>query len=149
MDTIHLPKDFKEFLQLLKTHEVEYLLIGGFAVSYHGYPRTTLDMDFLITLKQENIDKLRIVLKDFGFGFREIFEPDFWQFGKIIRMGNPPMRIELISKASGIEFDECFKNRTVDFLDGIEVNIISLEDLKKNKIAAGRHKDLNDIENLP
>ena len=75
----------------MNKHEVEYLLIGGFAVSYHGYPRLTLDMDFLITLKQENIDKLRIVLKEFGFGFPEIYKSEFWEYGKIIRMGNPPI----------------------------------------------------------
>ncbi len=146
---IRLPKDFKEFLQLLNREKVEYLLIGGFAVAYYGYPRTTLDIDFYISIKSDNIEKLVKVLDNFGFGLPEIRKKEFWEEGKIIRMGNPPMRIELISEASGIIFDECYLKRNEDVIDGIKVNIISLSDLKNNKLAAGRHKDLNDLEFLP
>ena len=92
---------------------------------------------------------MKTVLKDFGFDLPEINQQNFWEPGKIIRMGNPPIRIELISQASGIEFDDCFQNRVKDIIDGIEVNIISISDLKKNKLAAGRHKDFDDLENLP
>jgi len=149
MATTLLPKDFKEFIQLLNSNSVEYLIIGGFAVGYHGFPRATYDIDILISFKSENIEKVKNVLREFGFRFPEIFADNFWEYDKIFRMGNPPLRIELMFKASGIEFDECFKDRITDELDGIQVNIISLDDLKKNKLKAGRHKDLNDIENLP
>lgn len=149
MDTIRIPQDFKEFLQLLNLHKVEYMLVGGFAVAYYGFPRATFDMDFLISFKNDNIEKIKKVLEEFGFGFPEIYRKEFWEYGKIIRMGLPPIRIELITKASGIEFEECFINHIEDELDGVKVNIISLNDLKKNKLAAGRYKDLNDLENLP
>ncbi len=148
MATIQLPKDFKEFLLLLNQYEVEYLLVGGFAVGYYGFPRATLDIDFFISFKKHNIDKVKIVLREFGFDFPEIDDDNFWEFGKIIRMGNPPVRIELISQASGVEFDDCYNDRLEGEIDGIKINIISLADLKKNKLSAGRHKDLNDIENL-
>jgi hypothetical protein len=125
------------------------LLIGGFAVGYHGYPRATIDIDLLLSFKKENIGKVIEVLEQFGFGLPDIHEESFWDYSKILRMGNPPLRIELMFKASGIEFDECFDNKVVDIIDGIEVYIISLDDLKKNKLMAGRYKDLNDLENLP
>ncbi len=144
-----IPQEFKEFLQLLNQHNVDYILLGGFAVCYHGYPRTTNDIDIWISFKKENIEKVRLVLKDFGFGLPEIYKDEFWEYGKIIRMGQPPLRIELISVASGIEFDNCFSQCVQEEIDGIPINIISIEHLKINKKASGRKKDLNDLENLP
>jgi hypothetical protein len=133
----------------LNQKQVEYLLIGGFAVAYHGFPRATFDIDFLISFSKKNIEKVQDVLKEFGFGFEEIYQNEFWDKSKIFRMGYPPVRIELMFQASGIEFEECYQNRIIDIIDNIEISIISLKDLKINKISARRHKDLYDIENLP
>lgn len=148
MATIHLPSDFKEFLQLLHAHQVEYLLIGGYAVGYYGYPRATADIDIWIAMHPRNAKKVVEVLKEFGFGAAELSVDLFLKEDQIIRMGMPPIRIEILTTISGVSFAACYKERIVDDLDGIEVNLISLHHLKINKKASGRHKDLNDLENL-
>ncbi len=149
MATTHLPPDFKEFLQLLNAHNVRYLLIGGYAVGYHGYPRATVDMDIWIATHPDNARRIVTALKQFGFDLPELEETIFLQEDKVIRMGLPPMRLEILTSVSGVEFEECFNERIVDTIDSIPVNLISLERLKQNKKASGRHKDLNDLEHLP
>ena len=149
MATVHLPPDFKDFLRLLNAHQVEYLLVGGYAVGYHGYPRATADMDIWVAISPKNADKLAVVLKAFGFDVPELSADLFLEENQIIRMGVPPVRIEIITTASGVTFEDCYAERVADELDGIEVNLISLEHLKINKRASGRHKDLNDLEHLP
>jgi hypothetical protein len=145
----HLPPDFKEFLQLLNSHQVEYLLIGGYAVGYYGYPRATADMDVWIAIHAQNAERLVAVLKEFGFDVPELSTNLFLQENQVIRMGVPPMRIEILTTISGVEFETCYTERTVDVIDGVEINFISLSHLKINKKASGRYKDLNDLENLP
>jgi predicted nucleotidyltransferase len=149
MATIQLPSDFKDFLRLLKEHEVRYLLIGGYAVSYHGYIRATGDMDIWIAIHPDNAHKIVAVLKVFGFDHPELNEDLFLRENKILRMGVPPVRLEITTSISGVQFDECYQARVVDVLDGIEVNLIDLENLKKNKKASGRPKDLVDFQKLP
>ncbi|MCB9008130.1 MAG: hypothetical protein H6656_12315 [Ardenticatenaceae bacterium] len=149
MATIQLPADFKEFLQLLNAHNVEYLLIGGYAVGYYGYPRATVDMDVWIAIHPVNAAQVVTVLKTFGFDLPELNEALFLEENQVIRMGVPPMRLELLTSISGVEFDVCFAERVVDEIDGVMVNLISLAHLKQNKLASGRYKDLNDLEHLP
>ena len=144
---LNLPLDFKEFLKLLNEKSVRYLLIGGYAVGYHGYPRATGDMDVWIAIHPDNAQKMVAVLKDFGFDHPELTPELFLQENKIIRMGYPPMRLEVSTGISGVEFDECYASRIVDMLDEIEVSIIDLPHLKVNKKAAGRLKDFADLEN--
>ena len=146
---MELPLDFKEFLNLLNVRAVEYLLIGGYAVGYHGYPRTTNDIDVWIALNRENARRVETVLKEFGFNIPELSTDLFLKENSIVRMGLPPMRIEILTGISGVKFEECYQERVVGEIDGINVNIINLRDLKVNKKASGRHKDLNDLENLP
>lgn len=146
---IVLPPDFKEFLKLLNEHEVRYLLIGGYAVGYHGYARATEDMDIWVAVEPENADKIVNVLKDFGFASPDLSAALFLQEGKIIRMGLPPIRLEITTSISGVMFDECYEKRILDEIDGIAVSLIDLQNLKKNKKASGRAKDLADLENLP
>ncbi|MXZ00112.1 hypothetical protein F4Y93_05510 [Candidatus Poribacteria bacterium] len=148
MATIQLPNDFKEFLKLLNSHQVEYLLIGGYAVSYHGHPRTTADMDIWIAIQKENAEKMVTVLKEFGFNTPQLAADLFLVENQIIRMGNPPMRIELLTTISGVRFEECYSERVIGIIDGVEVQIINLEHLKCNKQASGRQKDLDDLEHL-
>ena len=148
MATVQLPPDFKEFLQLLNFHQVEYLLIGGYVVGYYGYPRATADMDIWIATEPENAMKVVKVLQEFGFDVEELTPDLFLKEEQIIRMGVPPVRIEILTTISGVNFEECYAARQVDILDGIEVNLISLEHLKINKKASGRYRDLNDLENL-
>lgn len=146
---IRLPNDFKDFLRLLNGRRVEYLLVGGYAVGYHGYPRATVDLDIWVAATPGNASKLVEVFKEFGFDVDELKEELFLQMNKIIRIGEPPLRIDVMTSVSGVDFDACYQKRIVETIDGTQVNFINLENLKRNKLAAGRHKDLNDLENLP
>jgi hypothetical protein len=149
MATSILPPDFKEFLRLLSQHKAEYLLVGGYAVGYYGYPRATADIDIWINKDPDNAVKLISVLKDFGFNNPQINKEIFLQDNQIIRMGVPPLRIELITTISGVEFIECFPEKFIAIIDNVEVNLISLKHLKINKKASGRYKDLDDLDHLP
>lgn len=149
MATIRLPNDFKDFLKLLNSKKVKYLLIGGYAVGYHGYPRATADMDIWISLAAENVRRVIKVIREFGFGNSTLSAETFIKLKKTVRMGLPPIRLEIISEIDGVKFGECYRNRITDEIDGIQVNIIDLESLKKNKKASRRLKDLADLENLP
>ena len=133
---------------MLNSYQVEYLLIGGYAVSYHGYPRTTADMDIWIAIQKENAEKMVNVLREFGFDTPQLTADLFLRENQIIRMGTPPMRIELLTTISGVRFEECYSERMVDIIDDIEVQIINLEHLRRNKQASGRQKDLDDLEHL-
>ena len=133
---------------MLNSHQVEYLLVGGYAVSYHGYPRTTVDMDIWVAVQKENAEKLVAVLREFGFDAPQLTADLFLRQNQIIRMGNPPMRIELLTTISGVRFEECYSERMVDVIDDVEIQIINLEHLKRNKQASGRQKDLIDLKHL-
>jgi hypothetical protein len=134
---------------LLHSHRVKYLLIGGYAVGYHGYPRATNDLDIWIALAPDNAERVVTALRAFGFDLPELSTELFLQDESMVRMGVPPVRIELTTAISGVSFDECYSERIVDTLDGVEVSILDLRHLKLNKKASGRFKDLNDLENLP
>ena len=149
MATTQIPPDFKEFLQLLNAKEVEYLLIGGYAIGYHGYPRATVDMDVWVAINPVNAEKVAAALVEFGFDVPELSPELFLKEDQIIRMGVPPFRLEILTTISGVQFAECYAERVVDSIDGVEINIINLEHLKINKKASGRYKDLNDLANLP
>lgn len=136
-------------MRLLNSHNVEYLLIGGFAVGYHGYPRATGDMDIWIAVSPQNAEKMLNVLKEFGFDVPELTAEMFLKKKQVIRMGMPPIRIEVLTDISGVSFGDCYRQRITDLIDGIPVCIISLEHLKINKRASGRLKDLSDLEYLP
>ena len=143
-----LPQDFRDFLKLLNSKKIKYLLIGGYAVGYYGYPRATADMDIWIAIGKENAKKITEAIKEFGLNAPDLCEAVFLEPGKIIRMGYPPIRIEVFTEISGVNFEECFSRRTETKIDGMKVNLISYEDLLKNKKSSGRYKDLNDLENL-
>ena len=148
MDMPILPQDFRVFLKLLNSKRIEYLLIGGYAVGYYGYPRATADMDIWIAISKENARKVTEAMKDFGVDTPALSEGIFLEPGKIIRMGYPPIRIEVLTEISGVNFKRCYARRKEIKIDGIKIKMISLGDLLKNKKASGRHKDLNDLENL-
>jgi predicted nucleotidyltransferase len=143
-----LPDDFREFLKLCNQKRVRYLLIGGYAVGHYGYPRATADMDVWIEQSPENAAKMVAALVAFGFGVAELSADLFLETGKIIRMGRPPLRLEILNDISGVTFADCYASRKRVKIDGIRVDVIGLEDLKKNKAAAGRLKDLDDLEHL-
>ena len=144
-----LPPDFKEFLELLNKHKVEYLLIGGYAVSYYGYPRYTGDIDIWINKRIKNAKKIVDVIREFGFDVPDLSYESFTRENIIRRMGNPPLRIDILTSIDGVDFDECFKLKIIAEVDGIKVNFISCNKLKENKKATGRLQDMSDLENLP
>jgi hypothetical protein len=145
---IQLPPDFSEFLKLLNSRSVRYLLVGGYAVSYYGTPRATGDIDVWIDRTPENADKLVRVLMDFGFDVPGLCPELFMKEHNVVRLGTPPLRIELLTSISGVEFDACHQARSVVNLGDVEVSFIGIEQLKINKKASGRLKDLADLESL-
>ena len=106
-------------------------------------------MDVWIATHPQNAEKLVVILREFGFAVPELSAGLFLKENQVIRMGVPPMRIEVMTTISGVSFGECYAERTTDEIDGVKVNIISLKHLKVNKKASGRYKDLNDLEHLP
>ena len=146
---IRIPKDFKELLKLLNSRKVKYLVVGGYAVGYYGYPRPTGDIDIWIMISEENAMRMVDALKEFGFGSPDLSENLFLKERSLVRLGNPPVRIEIMTSATGVSFEGCYGRKVTDTVDGVKIDLISLEDLKKNKRAVGTHKDLNDLEKLP
>lgn len=149
MATLQLPPDFSEFLSLLNSEQVEYLLLGGYAVSFYGVPRATGDMDVWINPTPENAQRLVAALRRFGFANPSITPDRFQQPGQLFRMGVPPLRIELLTSVSGLEFSAAYANRNLARIGETGVAVIHLDDLKTNKRAVGRRKDLDDLDNLP
>ena len=145
---IEFPRDFKEFLQLLNSKTIEYLVIGGYAVGYHGYPRATGDLDIWIATNEQNAMKMVEALKEFGFDPPELQKEIFLKKQKVIRMGVPPMRLEILTSIDGVNFETCFNNRIIADFDDFKVNFISKADLLKNKRASGRPQDLVDFDKL-
>jgi hypothetical protein len=142
-----LNRDFKEFAQLLNARRVDYLVVGGYALAAHGHPRYTGDIDFWIEPSSENIAKLLLVLNDFGFSSLGISATDF-DSDTVMQLGQPPRRIDLLTSIDGVTFDACFARREQVVLADVTLNVIGLDDLKVNKRAAGRLKDLADLESL-
>ena len=149
MDAPLLTADFKEFLRLLNANRVDYLLVGGYAVGLHGYPRATVDLDIWIRATSANAERILTAVREFGFDLPVLESRIFVEPRSIVRFGVPPFRIEVLTAIDGVEFDSC-RGRAVEFdIEGLPVPVISLADLKTNKRAAGRHKDLADLDNLP
>ena len=147
MDTA-LHRDFREFLKSLTQEGVEFLVIGGYAVIAHGYFRSTGDLDVWVRISDENARRLVEALGKFGFASPDLTPASFLTKGAIVRMGRIPHRIEILNDIAGVDFNECYPRRLRGRLDDLEVPLIALDDLKRNKKAAGRHKDLTDVEEL-
>lgn len=143
-----LNQDFKEFIQLLNDNQVNYLVIGGYAVAIHGHPRYTKDIDIWIEISEENSQKTITALTEFGFGSLGLTAQDFQEPHQIIQLGYPPNRIDLITSPDGIDFQTCYESKIEVMLDDIAVKFIDLDNLKRNKLASGRLQDLADLENL-
>ncbi|MCC6683429.1 MAG: hypothetical protein IT445_21240 [Phycisphaeraceae bacterium] len=138
-----LHQDFKEFLKLLNAKRVEYLLIGGYAVNAHGYHRLTQDIDVWIAMLPENARRVVEALREFGFDVPTLNQQLFVTPGRIIRMGIAPMRIEISTTISGVEFDVCRQRAVMAKVDDITIPVISLADLRTNKRASGRLEQTN------
>lgn len=145
---MELDKNFKEFIKLLNEHKVKYLIVGGYAVNFHGYPRYTRDIDFWLWLSDSNLKNLISALKDFGFGSLNLKIEELKDPTNIIQLGYEPHRIDLLMDVDGVDFDDCFERKTMAELDDIKINFLSLQDLITAKKAMGRLQDLADAEQL-
>lgn len=143
-----LNQDFKEFIQSLNDNQVRYLVIGGYAVAFHGYPRYTKDIDIWIEMSPENAGRMVRALKEFGFASLELQPQDFMVPDQVIQLGYPPNRIDLLTTPDGVDFGTCYAARLEIEITGVQVNFIDLENLRVNKRASGRLQDLADLENL-
>lgn len=141
-------QDFREFVKLLIKNKVEYLIVGGYAVSIHGYPRYTGDLDIWLNPTPENAEKILLSVNEFGFSSFRLTKEDFTRRGNVIQLGYPPLRIDLLTEIDGVTFDECYLNRKEVLIEGLMVNFIGYNDLLKNKKESGRARDIDDIENL-
>jgi len=141
-----LPEDFKDFIQFLNEHKVRYILLGGWAVGIYGNPRATKDIDFFIAIDDDNINHLQKAL--YCFGAPTVEKSVFQEIGNVFRLGSSPIQIDVINEADGIDFEKCYAKRNIIVVEGLEISVISKEDLIVNKKASGRHRDLADVEFL-
>jgi predicted nucleotidyltransferase len=143
-----LSQDFREFIQSLNDNHVRYLVIGGYAVALHGYPRYTKDMDVWVEMSPENAARMVEALEQFGFGSLGLQAADFLTPDQVVQLGYPPNRIDIITTPPGVDFESCYASRVEVEVDEVRVNFIDLENLKESKKASGRLQDLADLENL-
>ena len=142
-----LADDFREFLRCLIAREVRFLIVGGHAVSFHGYPRFTHDVDVVVIPEETNVEALLAALSDFGFGSVALEVSDFLKPITVV-LGRPPAQVDIMTFIKGVELGEAWARREVGELDGIEVAFISRQDLITNKRAVGRPEDLADIARI-
>lgn len=145
---MQLNRDFSEFVRSCNRNEVRYLVVGGYAVAAHGYPRTTKDFDVWVWIGSDNPNRVIAALRDFGFGEVGLTSTDFSQSGKMIQLGYPPIRIDLLTSIDGVDFEEAYVSRMTIRIDEQDVSFIGREALIKNKLASGRLQDLADVEFL-
>ena len=141
-------KDFKEFAALLNSRGVDYLVVGGYAVGVHGHPRYTGDIDFWIRSERSNAERLLKAVADFGLTVVNVNVEELVTPGKVFQLGRQPYRIDILNTIDGVEFSECYDRRVSFVLDEVPVPFIGFEDLKINKRASGRLRDLADLEVL-
>lgn len=145
---MQLDYNFRELLACLAAHEVRFLVVGGYAVAAHGHPRYTGDLDLWVRTSEEDAERLLTALGDFGFGSVGLVTNDFTHPGRVVQLGTPPVRIDLLTSIDGVDFDDCFERRVAIVLEGLPVPFIALEDLRRNKAASGRPQDIADLAAL-
>jgi hypothetical protein len=143
-----LNKDWREFLELFNSNGVEYLVVGAFAVAFHGYPRYTADLDLMVRPTAKNAERILRSLSQFGFGNIGIVAADFCTPNMVVQLGVQPNRIDLLTAISGVTFDEAWETRRTAELDGLTTHFIGRAELLRNKDQTGRAKDLGDAEEL-
>jgi predicted nucleotidyltransferase len=144
-----LARDFEDFVKLLNQHKVEYMVVGGYALAFHGKPRHTGDLDIWINISEKNAKLMLKVLKDFGLSSMGFTKEDFLKPGYVSQIGYPPLRIDILNSIDGIEYSTAAENmQQVEIERGLTLNYIGLNDLLKNKLASGRSQDMTDVKEL-
>ena len=145
---MEVQKDFKELLELLNEHKVEYMIVGGYALAYHGAPRFTGDIDIFVHPSYENAKNILLALDDFGFGSLNITIDDFQDPNSVVQLGVPPVRIDIITSISGVTWEEANVGKKEGVYGDVPVYFLGREQYITNKRASGRKKDLADLESL-
>ncbi len=148
MKKLNLETDFIDFVNLCNKYEVEYLVIGGYAVSIHGYPRSTKDLDMCIKVSEENALKMVQVIDDFGFASLNLTKEDFLKRDFITQLGHEPVRIDILNDLAGVPFEQAWENKKVIVFEDATINFIGYADLLKVKEKSGRPQDIADISKL-
>ena len=143
-----LAKDLREFIELLNSRRVDYIVVGGHAVAFHGHPRFTGDIDFLLRPSSENAERVINAVEAFGFSPPGLSPEDFVRESTVVQLGYPPNRIDLLTSISGVPFEEAWSGKLSGELDGLPVFFLGWDALLKNKRASGRDKDLVDVNKL-
>jgi predicted nucleotidyltransferase len=143
-----LAQDFEDFIKLLHKNEVDYLVVGGYALAFHGKPRHTGDLDIWINNSEANAEKLVLAIADFGLSSLGLTKSDFMQEGYVTQIGYPPLRIDLLNSIDGVKFEDAFPNRLSVDVNGFNVNYIGLKEFIKNKTASGRSQDIADLKEI-
>jgi len=143
-----LNEDYKDMLRALCAENVKFILVGAYALAAHGYPRATMDIDIWVMPSPQNAESVLQALRRFGAPLHNLTKEDLENDGTIFQIGVAPRRIDIITAASGLEFEETYERSLIVNIEGIEVHIPSVEDLIANKRATGRTKDLADVEAL-
>lgn len=145
---MEVQQDFKELLELFKDNKIEYVIVGGYALAFHGAPRFTGDLDLLIKPDQDNAQKVLKVLKDFGFAALDLSINDFSMPDKVVQLGISPVRVDIITSITGLTWEQIAPNRVKGTYGDVPVFYIGKQEFIKNKKAISRYKDLADIEAL-
>ena len=145
---MEIQPDFRDLLELFNSHKAKYLIVGGYALAFHGAPRYTGDIDIFIESNAENAARIFSALEDFGFGSVGLTPADFNKPGQIIQLGVPPVRVDIVTSITGVSWEEAESNRVKGSYGDIVVHYIGREQLIANKKAVGRKKDLADLEAL-
>ena len=144
-----LAQDFEDFVKLLNQYQVEYMIVGGYALAFHGKPRHTGDLDIWINISEENAERMLKVLKAFGLSSMGFEKEDFLKPGYISQIGYPPLRIDILNSIDGVEFKDAIrKMKKMEIEEDFSINYIGLDDFIKNKQISGRSQDLTDIKEI-
>jgi hypothetical protein len=143
-----IPNDFKELLELFNKHKVEYLIVGGYALAFHGAPRVTGDIGLFVQPTEDNAKRILTALDEFGFGSLDLSTEDFTTSGMVVQLGVAPVRIDIITRLSGVSWEQAYADRVAGSYGETQVHFISRDDLIANKRASGRRKDAADVEAL-
>jgi len=145
---MEVQEDFRDFLALLNAHEVKFMIVGGYALAFHGAPRFTGDIDVFVKPDHENAKRIIKALADFGFSSLDLTIDDFLDQNKVVQLGVPPVRIDIITSISGVTWEEADASKELGPFGDVSVFFIGKKQFITNKRASGRKKDLADIEAL-
>jgi hypothetical protein len=146
--SMNIQPDFEDFLRLLETHEVDYMIVGGYAVAFHGFPRFTRDIDIFFDASTANMDRLSQVLVAFGFQEKSVPREAMQTPGNVVAIGVPPVRIDLVNRIDGVTYAEARSNTVRGKYGSVDVTFIGRQDLIRNKLATSRTQDKADVEEL-